>query len=38
CDRELVYASAFAPLVPSYYVVQLDRRGRVIEAEAVHSP
>jgi hypothetical protein len=38
CRRELVYASAFAPLVPSYYVVQLDRRGRVIEAEAVRSP
>ena len=38
CHRELVYSSAFAPLVPSYYVVQTDRRGRVIEADAVHSP
>jgi hypothetical protein len=38
CRLELVYASAFAPLVPGYYVVQLDRRDRVIEADAVHSP
>lgn len=38
CRRELVYASAFAPVVPNYYVVQLDARGRVIEADAVHAP
>ncbi|HEX6376440.1 MAG TPA: hypothetical protein VFZ91_12065 [Allosphingosinicella sp.] len=35
CARELGYASAFAPLLPTYYLVQLDRRGRVIEAEAL---
>ena len=38
CRRELVYASAFAPVVPRYYVVQLDARGRVIEADAIRSP
>jgi hypothetical protein len=38
CRRVLVYSSAFAPLVPTYYVVQLDARGRVIEADDVHSP
>lgn len=38
CARELGYASAFAPLRPTYYLVQLDGRGRVIEAEAIHSP
>lgn len=38
CRRALVYSSAFAPVVPSYYVVQLDARGRVVEAEAIRSP
>jgi hypothetical protein len=38
CHRELVYSSAFAPLVPSYYVVQIDRNGRVIEADVLHLP
>lgn len=38
CARELGYASAFAPLIPSYHIVQLDRSGRVIEAEPIHSP
>ncbi|HEX8262325.1 MAG TPA: hypothetical protein VF547_05570 [Allosphingosinicella sp.] len=38
CARELAYASAFAPLVPTYYLVQLDRAGRVVEAEAVRAP
>jgi len=37
CDRELGYASAFAPLRPVYYMVQLDRGGKVIEAEPVRS-
>jgi hypothetical protein len=38
CARELGYASAFAPIFPSYYMIQLDRGGRVIEAEPVPSP
>jgi hypothetical protein len=37
CVRELGYSSAFAPLRPDYYMVQLDRRGRVIEAEPVRT-
>jgi hypothetical protein len=37
CARELGYSSAFAPLRPVYYMVQLDGRGRVIEAEPVES-
>ena len=35
CALEIGYASAFAPLLPVYYVIQLDRHGRVIEAEAI---
>ena len=35
CVREIGYASAFAPLIPGYYLIQLDRGGRVIEAEAI---
>jgi hypothetical protein len=35
CSTELGYASAFAPLRPVYHVVQLDRGGKVIEAEPV---
>ncbi|HYE29685.1 MAG TPA: hypothetical protein VEA61_15815 [Allosphingosinicella sp.] len=38
CARELGWSSAFAPFVPTYYVVQLDARGRVIEADPIHSP
>ena len=38
CAVELGYSSAFAPLVPSYWVIQLDRRGRVIEADSLRSP
>jgi hypothetical protein len=38
CARELGYSSAFAPIVPVYYLVQLDRSGRVIEAEPIRSP
>ncbi|HET9638224.1 MAG TPA: hypothetical protein VFP12_03370 [Allosphingosinicella sp.] len=37
CARELGYSSAFAPLRPLYYMVQLDRSGRVIEAEPIRS-
>ena len=37
CARELGYASAFAPLRPVYYMVQLDRSGKVIEAEPIRS-
>ncbi len=37
CDRELGYSSAFAPLRPLYYMVQLDRGGKVIEAEPIRS-
>jgi hypothetical protein len=35
CARELGYASAFALVFPKHYLVQLDRNGRVIEAEAI---
>ncbi len=35
CAQELGYSSAFAPLRPLYYMVQLDGSGRVIEAEPV---
>jgi hypothetical protein len=37
CSSELGYASAFAPLRPLYYLVQLDRSGKVIEAEPVRT-
>ncbi|HEX8064379.1 MAG TPA: hypothetical protein VF535_14345 [Allosphingosinicella sp.] len=37
CDKELGYASAFAPLRPAHYMIQLDRGGKVIEAEPVRS-
>jgi hypothetical protein len=33
CSSELGYSSAFAPLRPVHYVVQLDRNGKVIEAQ-----
>ena len=35
CARELGYASPFALIVPKHYLVQLDRDGRVIEAEVI---
>ena len=38
CARELGYASAFALIVPKHYLVQLDRDGRVIEAEVIAAP
>ena len=38
CSSELGYASAFAPLRPVYYLIQLDRSGKVIEAEPISSP
>ncbi|HEX8481023.1 MAG TPA: hypothetical protein VF650_03885 [Allosphingosinicella sp.] len=37
CALELGYSSAFAPIRPAYYMVQLDRRGRVIEAEPIRT-
>ncbi len=37
CARELGFASAFAPLRPVYYMVQLDRNGKVIEAEPIRT-
>ena len=37
CARELGYSSAFAPLRPVYYMVQLDRSGKVVEAEPIRS-
>jgi hypothetical protein len=37
CVRELGYSSAFAPLRAHYHVVQLDREGRVIEAQPVRT-
>ena len=37
CALELGYASAFAPITGLHYLVQLDRNGRVIEADAVRS-
>ncbi|HYI40859.1 MAG TPA: hypothetical protein VE053_11130 [Allosphingosinicella sp.] len=37
CSTELGYSSAFAPLRPVYYIVQLDRNERVIEAEPARS-
>jgi hypothetical protein len=35
CVRELGYASAFALIVPKHFLIQIDRNGRVIEAEAI---
>jgi hypothetical protein len=35
CALELGYSSPFALIVPKHYLVQLDRAGRVIEAEVV---
>lgn len=37
CSTELGYASAFAPIRPDYYIVQLDRAGKAIEAEPARS-
>ncbi|HEX8624239.1 MAG TPA: hypothetical protein VF782_04085 [Allosphingosinicella sp.] len=37
CVGELGYSSAFAPVRPLYYMIQLDRSGKVIEAEPVRS-
>ena len=38
CAAELGYSSTFAPLLPSYVVVQLDGRARVIAADTIISP
>lgn len=37
CSSELGYSSAFYPLRSDHYIVQLDRSGKVIEAEPVRS-
>lgn len=37
CSSELGYSSAFAPIRPVHYIVQLDRNGKVIEAEPARS-
>jgi hypothetical protein len=37
CSSEFGYASAFAPLRRQHYVIQLDSRGLVIEAEPVRT-
>ena len=37
CFSELGYSSAFAPLRPLHYLVQLDRSGKVIEAEPIRT-
>jgi hypothetical protein len=38
CVSELGYSSNFAPLLPSYIIVRLDRRGRVIAVDTITSP
>jgi hypothetical protein len=38
CVTELGYSSSFAPLLPSYMVVRLDRRGRVMAVDRLTSP
>ena len=38
CVSELGYASSFAHLLPSYIVVQLDRRSRVMAVDTLTSP
>jgi hypothetical protein len=37
CSTELGYSSAFAPIRAHYYILQLDRSGKVIEAEPVRT-
>ena len=38
CASEIGYSSWLAPVLPVYWVVELDRRGRVIEAYILVSP
>lgn len=38
CVSELGYSSSFAPLLPSYLIVRLDHRGRVIAVDTITSP
>lgn len=38
CVSELGYSSSFAPLLPSYVIVRLDRRSRVIAVDTLISP
>jgi hypothetical protein len=37
CSRELGWSSAFAPVRPLHYIVQLDRSGKVVEAQPAWS-
>lgn len=37
CASELGYSSAFAPIRPLHYLIQLDRSGKVIEAQPLRS-
>jgi hypothetical protein len=37
CSSELGWSSAFAPLRPLHYIVQLDRSGKVVEAQPAWS-
>ena len=38
CAAELGYRASFAPLVPSYIVVELDRQQRVLSVAHLESP
>ena len=38
CASELGYSSSFAPILPSYVIVRLDHRGRVIGVDPITSP
>ena len=38
CVTELGYRSAFAPINPRYWVIELDGRGRVISSDWIASP
>jgi hypothetical protein len=38
CVAELGYRAAFAPFPPTYFIVQLDDRSRVISADTITSP
>jgi hypothetical protein len=38
CVSELGYSSSFAPLLPSYVIVRLDRGERVIAVDTLTSP
>jgi hypothetical protein len=38
CVSELGYSYSFAPLLPSYVIVRLDRRSRVTAVDTITSP